>query len=97
METLAKTTQKVKLVDGVFTLSEANDVVQALLDEKINFHKLQRLAWCEGDCGADTKFPDGRIKELMEAQTSMREFIDAIRHEGKNVRIDGVLKIELVD
>jgi len=37
-----KTTQKINLVDGNFTVSEASDVVLTLLNEKINFHKLQR-------------------------------------------------------
>lgn len=36
----AKTAQKIQLVDGNFTVSEASDIVQALLNEKINFHKL---------------------------------------------------------
>ena len=37
------TKQNIQLVDGVFTVSEANDIIQNLINEKINFHKLQRL------------------------------------------------------
>lgn len=95
METMVKTEQKVKLVDGTFTLSEANDVIQSLLDVKINFHKLQRLSWSEGDRNADTLYPDGRIKELLEEKIITKEFIDSLRGEGKRLRIDGTLKISL--
>ena len=32
-------TKTINLVDGTFTPSEAHDVIQALIDQKINFHK----------------------------------------------------------
>lgn len=95
METLIKTKQKIQLVDGSFTPSEAYDVIIALLDEKINFHKLQRLSWCEGHRDANTKYPDGRIQELENEKRITKEFINSIRHEGKRLRIDGVLNITL--
>lgn len=97
METLVKTEQKIQLVDGTFTASEASDVILALLDEKINFHKLQRISWCEGDDAANTNYPDGRIKELLEEKNSAKEFINSVRHEGKRLRIDGILNITLED
>jgi len=64
METLVRTKQKIQLVDGTFTPSETADVVIALLQEKINFHKLQRISWCEGNSDSDTQYPDERIAEL---------------------------------
>ena len=39
--------QKVQLVEGKFTPSEAADVVSSLISEKINFHKIQRLSSLE--------------------------------------------------
>ncbi|WP_222981972.1 hypothetical protein [Flagellimonas meishanensis] len=97
METIIATKQKIQLVDGSFTPSEANDVIQALLDEKINFHKLQRLSWCEGNKNANTKFPDERIKELEREKKIAKDFINSVREEGKRLRIDGILKITLED
>ena len=42
--TKTKTTElKVQLVKGEFTSSEAYDVILSLIDEKINFHKIQIL------------------------------------------------------
>nr|WP_299387145.1 hypothetical protein [Allomuricauda sp.] len=95
METLVKTDQKIQLVDGSFTPSEALDVITSLLDEKINFHKLQRISWCEGDRDANTKYPDGRIQELEQEKVIAKNFINSVRSEGKRLRIDGILKITL--
>ncbi|WP_350293133.1 hypothetical protein [uncultured Croceitalea sp.] len=95
METIVKTKQKIQLVDGTFSPSEAGDVILALLDEKINFHKLQRISWCEGSDKADTEYPDGRIKELLEEKRIAKEFIASVRNEGKRLRIDGILNITL--
>ncbi|RDY59526.1 hypothetical protein [Flagellimonas nanhaiensis] len=95
METLIKTDQRIQLVDGSFTASEALDVITSLLNEKINFHKLQRLAWCEGNKDANTKYPDGRIQELEREIQIAREFISGVRQEGKRLRIDGILNITL--
>ncbi len=95
METLVKTKQKIQLVDGTFTPSETLDVVLALLQEKINFHKLQRISWCEGSSEADTQYPDGRIAELEKEQSIIKDFVAQVRQEGKRLRINGVLDITL--
>ncbi|GMN06875.1 hypothetical protein MTsPCn5_22640 [Croceitalea sp. MTPC5] len=95
METMTKTDQKIQLVDGSFTPSEASDVILALLDEKINFHKLQRISWCEGSSDADTNYPDGRIQELENEKRITKEFIASVRNQGKRLRINGTLEISL--
>lgn len=95
METMVKTKQKIQLVDGTFTASETADVVLALLDEKINFHKLQRISWCEGAVNADTQYPDGRIAELLKEKEITKEFVAQVRHMGKKLRINGVLEISV--
>ncbi len=97
METLTVTDQKINLVEGEFTASEASFVVSALIDEKINFHKLQRLSWCEGDQFADTCYPDGRIKELMDEKEIAREFIKNMRQSGAKFQIKGELTISLAE
>ena len=95
METTIKTAQKIQLVQGSFTASEACDVITVLLNEKINFHKLQRLSWCEGDKDANTKYPDERIAELEKEKVIAREFINSLRYEGKRLKIEGTLNITL--
>jgi len=58
------TTQKIQLVKGEFTPSEASHIIMNLIDEKINFHKLQRLQMWEGNHKSKTEQLDGRIEEL---------------------------------
>ena len=95
MESQIKTSQKIQLVDGTFTPSETADVVLALLNEKINFHKLQRISWCEGSADADTKYPDSRIAELEKEKVVTKEFVTQVRHMGKKLRINGILEISV--
>ena len=89
--------QKVQLVEGKFTPSEASDVISSLINEKINFHKLQRLSRVEGDANADCIAPDARIKELEEERMIAREFIKIARKEGCNLRINGIIEIAFED
>ncbi len=88
--------QKIQLVDGKFTPSEASHVVNCLIDEKINFHKLQALCWYEGNHDADTTYCDKREKELREEKKTAREYIKSAREQGYDVIINGVLDIKLV-
>ena len=85
--------QKIQLVKGAFTPSEAFDVVSALIDEKINFHKIQRLQRWEGDHNCSTNQLDGRIEELAAEKQTAREFINSLRAQGKKLSINGVLEI----
>lgn len=95
--TAKATKQKIQLVKGEFTSSEAYDVILSLIDEKINFHKLQRLQLWEGDHLCETDMLDGRIKELLEEKKNTKEFLAATRASGKNYFINGVLEIKMVD
>lgn len=85
--------QKVQLVEGKFTPSEASDIISALIKEKINFHKLQRLGRSEGNINADCTYPDGRIEELEHERIIAKEFIKMAREEGYNLKINGTLEI----
>ncbi|MGB5498732.1 MAG: hypothetical protein WBM77_07360 [Maribacter sp.] len=93
LEVVKKRKQNIRLVDGEFTASEASFVVQALLDEKINFHKLQRLSMLEGDCNTKTTFDTGRIAELENEKVVAKEFFSQIRQQGLKLQIKGNLEI----
>lgn len=90
-----RTKQKIQLVDGIFTVSEASDVVLSLLNEKINFHKLQRLSLCEGSQTANTKYPDERITELEHEKSVAKDFFAQARSKGNTIKIDGILNITI--
>lgn len=88
---------KVKLVDGKFTALEAKEVINTLIDEKINFHKIHRLALCEGNENSDTSFDDSRVGQLMREKEDFREIYMEAKRAGKQLRIQGTLEIEIID
>jgi len=94
---LAEVTQKINLVDGRFTPSEASDVIEALIREKINFHKVQRLQKLIGDCDCETGELSGRISELLEEKQKAKAFFAEARQAGRNVVISGTLEISFED
>lgn len=99
LETLkpsVKTKQEVQLVEGQFTCSEASFVINELINEKINFHKLQRLSLCEGNENSDCSYSNNRIAELENEKLIAKSHIDLARKEGYDVFIDGVLEIRYV-
>lgn len=92
---MKKTSQKIQLVKGEFSPSEASHIVIKLIDEKINFHKVQRLQMYEGNHHCETEELDGRIKELEEEKRIAKKFIGNTKDLGKRLKIDGVLHISV--
>ena len=91
-----KAQQEVQLVEGLFKPSEATHIVNALIDQKINFHKIQKLRLWEGSEEADTTYENSRIKELDNAKKIAKDYISIARKEGYNVVINGTLNISFV-
>lgn len=89
--------QKVQLVDGVFTPSEANDIVNALIKQKINFHKIKMLSMCEGDMNSDTTYDDSRVSKLLIEKEEFKNICMEARLTGKKVKINGILDVEIID
>jgi len=94
---IEKSTQQVQLIKGEFTPSEASDIITSLIDEKINFHKIQRHQLWEGNHNYETGQLDGRIKELQEEKRIAIEFINNTRALGVNLKINGSIEIALVE
>ena len=90
-------TQKIQLVKGEFLPSEASDIIMSLINEKINFHKIQRLQKWEGNHNFNTNELDSRISELEKEKEKAREFIFKSREQNANLIINGVLEISIAD
>ncbi|BDW91705.1 hypothetical protein MACH07_05370 [Flagellimonas marinaquae] len=90
-------TKNIQLVDGKFTPTEASDMITSLINEKINFHKIQRLKIWEGDHHRKTNLLDSRIDELVEEKKIAKKIVAEARSQGKNLSINGILQISLED
>ena len=88
--------QKVQLVEGQFTADQAGQVITSLLDQKINFHKLNRLGMWIGNHSVDTEYTDLRIKELELEKEVAKELIKEARESGHQLRINGTLEVTFV-
>jgi hypothetical protein len=90
-----KVDQIIKLVDGEFTPSEASHILMSLIDEKINFHKIQRLQIWEGNHKCETNDLDNRINKLLKEKEIAKQFINNTRELGENLKINGTLEITI--
>ncbi|MFK8037127.1 MAG: hypothetical protein AB8B74_02465 [Crocinitomicaceae bacterium] len=99
METLAQSTstQKINLIDGKFSASEASDIINSILKVKINFHKLNRLSITEGNHKDECVYDSGRIVELIEEQQIAKEFFSQASLNGKKLKIKSIIQIEIED
>ncbi|MCF7567400.1 hypothetical protein L3X37_03340 [Sabulilitoribacter arenilitoris] len=99
METLVKpkTTQKIDLINGVFTASEASDIINSVLKVKINFHKISRLSITEGNDKEECIYDNKRINELINEQHIAKEFFSQARLNGKKLKMRSVIQIEMED
>lgn len=86
-------TQKIQLVNGIFTPTEAAQVILNLIEQKINFHKIQRLQKWEANHNFNTETIDRRIKELKKEKRIAQEFMDQSNAAGKDVKINGVVEL----
>ena len=95
--TAAKTEQKINLIDGSFTPSEAADIINDVLLVKINFHKLQRLSITEGNLNDTGEYDSSRIDELLAEQQIAKDFFKNIRLQGKKLKINSTINITVED
>ncbi|AFU69708.1 hypothetical protein P700755_003033 [Psychroflexus torquis ATCC 700755] len=89
--------QNIQLVDGEFTPSQASDIISALINQKINYHKIEGLQLWERDHNNDPKPLSNRINELEEEKRHAEEFIAELKAKGKNLKINGILNLSIAD
>ena len=86
--------EKIKLIEGAFSPSQANDMVKDLIDTKINHHKLSRLSITEGNHYDDTTNDNEKIDELVIEKERLKGIIKEAQKSGKNLKISSLIKIE---
>jgi hypothetical protein len=91
------TTNEIELINNTFTASEALDLVNALLEVKVNFHKLHRLSINEGNCNEDTSYDNIRIEALQKSQKEFKEFTKSALLNQEKISISGSLFLEILD
>lgn len=90
-------TQTINLIEGKFTPSEASDIINAMLDKKINFHNIQTLRINEGDHNDPCQHDNERLKELLIEKARLKDITSEIRMQGKRLQIDAIINIKVID
>jgi hypothetical protein len=89
--------RKINLIEGNFTPSEAADLINELVDVKLNFHTLHRLSLTERDRNDACEFDNSRIEELKADKKLNQQFFKDIKQQGKKLQIKSVIEITVVD
>lgn len=95
MEKLLVNKQTEDLVRGEYSAVEAREIVSNLISQKINFHNLRDFSSQERHGKSDENSLK-RIEELKESRKSMLEIINMAKEEGKTVKINSNITIELI-
>jgi hypothetical protein len=89
--------QHLKLIEGVFTKREAVDIINNVVDVKINFHKLQRLSITEGNMHDKCNYDNSRITELIKDKAEVKAFLMSLETNGANIKISSTVHILVED
>lgn len=90
------TTEMIQLVQGTFTPSQATDIVLSLLNQKINYHKLEEVQLWEQNHTINLEPLKNRIAQLEIEKQKATEFINQMKLKGSNLEINGVLAMKEV-
>ncbi|GAB3331981.1 hypothetical protein GCM10027429_10890 [Marivirga atlantica] len=87
--------QKVNLIKGEFSPSEAEEILCHLIDKKINFHKVRDFSR-EIRFGINENSSSNRIEELQEVRERVSDIVKEAELRGKSMKIKANIEIELV-
>ncbi len=91
-----ETIQKIQLVDGCFSPSEALDMIEEIIDGRIKFHNIQMLRMWEGNHHFDSSYWDKKMEELKQEMKTAFQLIREAKKEGFQVEICGHLEVRPV-
>lgn len=88
--------QQVALVNGEFSPSEALNMVNALLGERINAHKIKRFHADIGSEYCDVNQLNYSIEGLIQEKKGLQQMIDEAKARGYKVAINATLEVSIV-
>lgn len=82
-----------KLIDNVFTTSDASSLLTTLIDEKIRYHKLDDFSNYIRQ-SRDEQHSKERIAELDETKASLRAWIELAKQNTSHLIVKSTVTIE---
>ena len=91
-----KNTEKLNLIDGVFSQSEAKEILMSLFKSKINFHNIKN--WSSNErFGKDDEIAQEKIPKLKEEIEKLQLILSEAKIQNKNLIVSSEINIILVD
>ena len=84
------------LIDGIFSPSEATDVLVTLIRNKINFHNLEIFSLEERN-GENIERSKKRLEELKRTNEKLTEIIQYAEKKDKFLKVFSSIEIEIIN
>ena len=85
-----------KLINGTFTASESAKILFDLISSKIQFHNIENFSSQER-FGKDASHSQKRIHALRKVQGSLKKIFDAAEKKDLQLKIEGAVKIIVLE
>ena len=89
-------TKDIRFIEGHFSPAEAADVLLSLLNDKIKYHTVKSLNLRNEESHTE-QISEGRIQDLKAAKKIVEQLVISAHKKGKQLEINGNIKIKLVD
>lgn len=87
--------QVIQTVNGKFSPTEANDLLNELIASRINHHNIQMLSVWEHNHQQDSNDASGKIELMKKQKLEAIDLIAKARKEGLKVEIIGNIEVKL--
>ncbi len=87
--------QTYKLIEGIFEPDQANNIVMALMNYKINYHRIEMFSMDERGMG-DPAYSQRRIDELKKAIAHAKEMIHEAAEKGIKLRVKSSIEMVII-
>ncbi|WP_293896228.1 hypothetical protein [Flavobacterium sp.] len=87
---------EIKLIDGVFTPSDAVSLLTTFINEKIKYHKLDDFS-NHIRYDRDSQHSKDRIAQLLANKSELELWMNEVKKEASNLSVKSIITIEIED
>lgn len=89
-------THQFKLIDGIFSPGQAQQVLGAMVKSKIDFHTLEKHSEAERSGGAE-ELSQARLEYLRNLDGELKRLAETAKAAGKRLKISGDIEVTFLD
>lgn len=87
---------KFKLIDGIFSPGQAQQVLGAMVKSKIDFHSLEKHSETERS-GVGEEASRARLEHLRNLDGALKRLFETAKDSGKRLKISGNIEVTYLD